>query len=789
MSSQAYIVVQYGTQQARIELPSRSVTVGDVMHDFFKAKGLDEYVEIDEFAARLFLGEVFFNRLQPISDVLDCAWAFREDPNDELADILLLVRKPDVGDAAQRASLRIDASGPSLYSGYLWKKGGSAMTPYKRRWFCFQGATLYYQEDENSTNALGYIPMGGCEVIPKPGSSNRNFSHYFELTGGTAGKRDYALGAESEEELKRFTDAVDLFNQRRAKSIVVAAIMELRRRGFASMNGIFRVSGDKSAVDAIKVAYDKTEFPKLEEIKDDNVLAGVVKMTLRDMRYPVVPFALYNDFVDAGRAMDADRPETAKQAVAKLPYQNMVFLKYLCSVFKEVAQYEATTQMTPKNLAIVISPNIIRTQTDSAQTMTETSYIHNTIEAMITHYDVVFPYVKGETGSAADFPPPPPPPPQPSHLAVGVNVFGGLSKEAAAAAAALVKAGTSKAGSSAASETGSGGAGPASPGANVTTPNLPPPVARAPSASVSVVSHPPATRPAPQPPLSPPAQPPQPPQAQPPKAPQLAQPKPPEANAEIAPSQCDLKQTEASTIAPVQASPAPVVTQETLNQAVATCDSVVAQLTTALNTYTSLAKQIQTIASSYQSQDSSLAADISKNISLHSAITTVLSEAKVLSAALSSSSTSLNVPTSVGPAPAVIQNIAADVQSKVAPSTSPALSATTAGPLRRPLPNLPPLPALPARPQPQVALPAAPAPVAPTVKLLGVATALYDYPGGSRAGDVPFSRGARLYIESKEPTDDPNSAGWYKAYIQDPAQASNGSAAAYWVPANYVQMN
>lgn len=392
--------LRYGAHQVTVEVDPNT-TFRTIAEEFFllrkKANKYSEHIEVDDCVPRMSSSEIFFDWSQPVSEMLRLSWVFREkEPDQEsledLIEHIVIVTKKDIGDASRRLSLRADPDEQAVYTGYLWKKGSGAIAAFRRRWFILQGCTLYYQEDPSSSSALGYIPMGGCDVKLRSDLTHKTYGKtMFELTAESLGKRDFVLCAETTDEMNRFISAVEALNLRRVKSVAVNVFEELSRRSYARMQGIFRVSGDKNTVDAIKRAYDMTNYPVLSEFKDEHALGSVLKLTLRQMSKPLMPYSLYGDFVQMGRSNPSRRALLARDLVFQIPAPSRHFLQYLAKSLNDVAVHQDTNMMSAKNLAIVFAPNILRPQVETVQTsMSDNAAILACVNTLIEEQTFIF---------------------------------------------------------------------------------------------------------------------------------------------------------------------------------------------------------------------------------------------------------------------------------------------------------------------------------------------------------------------------------------------------------------
>ena len=83
-------------------------------------------------------------------------------------------------------------------------------------------------------------------------------------------------------------------------------------------------------------------FPFLEKVKNPHIVANYLKRLLREMKTPLIPFELYNEF---GNLSDINSEEERfteiKRLVDLLPPQRKNVLKFLLVFFLEVVSHES----------------------------------------------------------------------------------------------------------------------------------------------------------------------------------------------------------------------------------------------------------------------------------------------------------------------------------------------------------------------------------------------------------------------------------------------------------------
>jgi hypothetical protein len=130
--------------------------------------------------------------------------------------------------------------------------------------------------------------------------------------------------------------------------------------GGTKSEGIFRVPGDGDAVSELKLRIDRGYYT-LDGVDDPHVLASLLKLWLRELCDPLVPEEMYNDCITARD------PEQCVRLVEKLPTINrrvVLFVVSFLQLFLE-ERIQNVTKMTPANLALVMTPYLLRCNSDS----------------------------------------------------------------------------------------------------------------------------------------------------------------------------------------------------------------------------------------------------------------------------------------------------------------------------------------------------------------------------------------------------------------------------------------
>ncbi|XP_027897404.1 rho GTPase-activating protein 44 isoform X1 [Xiphophorus couchianus] len=159
--------------------------------------------------------------------------------------------------------------------------------------------------------------------------------------------------------------------------------------------GLFRVAPSASKLKKLKASLDCGVLDVQEYSSDPHAIAGALKSYLRELPEPLMTTELYDEWIQASNIQDMDKRLQALMAVCeKLPIDNLNNFRYLIKFLAKLSEYQDSNKMTPGNMAIVLGPNLLWTQTEPNMTemMTTVSLqIVGIIEPIIQHADWFFP--------------------------------------------------------------------------------------------------------------------------------------------------------------------------------------------------------------------------------------------------------------------------------------------------------------------------------------------------------------------------------------------------------------
>ncbi|NXE31974.1 RHG22 protein, partial [Ptilorrhoa leucosticta] len=309
-----------------------------------------------------------------------------------------------------------------LKCGWL-KKQRSIMKNWQQRWFVLRGDQLFYYKDEEETK-----PQGGFSTTTQAIELGKRLEDtkrdLYSLSGGAGDQEKmpvnheaFLLMANSQNEMEdwvkairrviwapfgggifgqRLEDTVQYerkYGQRLAPLLVEQCVDFIRERGLTE-EGLFRMPGQANLVKDLQDSFDCGEKPLFDSNTDVHTVASLLKLYLRELPEPVIPFAKYEDFLSCGQLLSKDEGEGTQELVKQvknLPQANYNLLKYICKFLDEVQAHSSINKMSVQNLATVFGPNILRPKMEDPVTMMEgTSLVQHLMTVLISEQGRIF---------------------------------------------------------------------------------------------------------------------------------------------------------------------------------------------------------------------------------------------------------------------------------------------------------------------------------------------------------------------------------------------------------------
>ncbi|XP_060916728.1 rho GTPase-activating protein 24 isoform X3 [Labrus mixtus] len=184
------------------------------------------------------------------------------------------------------------------------------------------------------------------------------------------------------------------YGNKLAPMLVEQCVDFIRQWGLRE-EGLFRLPGQANLVKELQDAFDCGEKPSFDCNTDVHTVASLLKLYLRELPEPVIPFHKYGDFLASAKLLSKDDEMGMKELrrlVECLPPVNYNLLKYICRFLDEVQSYSGVNKMSVQNLATVFGPNILRPKVEDPVTIMEgTVLVQQLMAVLIGRHDVLFP--------------------------------------------------------------------------------------------------------------------------------------------------------------------------------------------------------------------------------------------------------------------------------------------------------------------------------------------------------------------------------------------------------------
>ncbi|XP_043086895.1 rho GTPase-activating protein 22 [Puntigrus tetrazona] len=326
------------------------------------------------------------------------------------------------------------STSPSLQEGVLkagWlKKQRSIMKNWQLRWFVLRAEHLYFYKDEEETKPQGCISLKGSQVNELTANPEEPGRNLFEIV--PAGEKDKAavshesflLMANSQSDMDDWVKAIrrviwapfggGIFGQRledtvqyerkfgpRLAPLLVEQCVDFIREQGLDEEGLFRMPGQANLVKELQEAFDCGDKPQFDSNTDVHTVASLLKLYLRELPEPVVPFCKYEDFLTCAQLLAKEEEEGIQELgklVTTLPAANYNLLKYICKFLDEVQSHSNENKMGVQNLATVFGPNILRPKMeDPVAIMEGTSLVQHLMTLLISKHERLYTERDSET--------------------------------------------------------------------------------------------------------------------------------------------------------------------------------------------------------------------------------------------------------------------------------------------------------------------------------------------------------------------------------------------------------
>lgn len=178
--------------------------------------------------------------------------------------------------------------------------------------------------------------------------------------------------------------------------LVVRSCIRLLSAQGLHHQGVFRVSGSQLEIAALKEAFERGSDP-LAEAQDPNQVnaaAGCLKAYFRELREPLFPIYLFDQFTEATQCPKSEFLGRFRELLAALPRPNLLLLRYLFAFLGHLSEFADENCMDPYNLAICFGPTLMPIPEGKDQVLYH-NHVNELMRNLILHADNLFPPMDG----------------------------------------------------------------------------------------------------------------------------------------------------------------------------------------------------------------------------------------------------------------------------------------------------------------------------------------------------------------------------------------------------------
>ncbi|KAF1913021.1 hypothetical protein BDU57DRAFT_503758 [Ampelomyces quisqualis] len=301
---------------------------------------------------------------------------------------------------------------PTKFS--TWKKGGQAITKNVTKGFKGAFGSEPRQEEYNNIKVIG-TPYGSVHTQPDLASMSSSIKSreeqgtpraWFSGNKPPSNSRPYQQDRfkqtqQNNSSTNLSTDASTVlfgsdltarceFERQMIPRIVTRCIEEVELRGM-DVEGVYRKSGGTSQVNQVRSGFEADNDHDISDPDlDIHAVTSAVKNYFRRLPVPLITFAVYDQFLEAGQLEDPVLQSKALHAaVNEIPRAHRDTLQFLVFHLSRVIQHANDNLMTPLNLAVVFAPTIMRPM-DIQRELTDVQAQRVAVQALLENYKTVF---------------------------------------------------------------------------------------------------------------------------------------------------------------------------------------------------------------------------------------------------------------------------------------------------------------------------------------------------------------------------------------------------------------
>ncbi|XP_055390060.1 homeobox protein 2 isoform X2 [Condylostylus longicornis] len=169
---------------------------------------------------------------------------------------------------------------------------------------------------------------------------------------------------------------------------VVDCIEIIEQKDCIQIDGLYRASGNKVAIDDLKKRLTENyifDYKMLMKNEDIHTITGLLKLFFRELKTPLIPESYYRKLPD--NLVDNSNLPLIKEILNEIPQPSLGTLKYLLKHLTTVAQYSSENRMPASNLAIVWGPCILLSENTGPF---DIGRMNTLAKVLIEKYDFIF---------------------------------------------------------------------------------------------------------------------------------------------------------------------------------------------------------------------------------------------------------------------------------------------------------------------------------------------------------------------------------------------------------------
>ena len=154
--------------------------------------------------------------------------------------------------------------------------------------------------------------------------------------------------------------------------------------------GIFRVNGSEPAIRDLELHMSQGNFNYLKKVANVHTVTNYWKRLLREMKQPLIPFQMYEQFHKIKEKVESERLPYLKELINELDTLHFNTLHFHIEFFKDIVKHEPYNKMTSYNVAVTVGPNIFRPLVARPTDLANHGVFYDVIIKMIDKCDILF---------------------------------------------------------------------------------------------------------------------------------------------------------------------------------------------------------------------------------------------------------------------------------------------------------------------------------------------------------------------------------------------------------------